>query len=98
MLKPFDKECQLELGIESLFEGKTWAFTVVSGSHGWQLGVAEAYEPGYTPIPGFYAHSDNYDEMADHADALNLERGIDPREGGRIVASSMGAGKLPKAA
>lgn len=96
MLHPLTKESQLELGIETKFAGKTWAFCPVldSGNGGFGLGIACEGEPGYAPIPSYYASSDSYDEMATHADELNQERGIDPREGGRIVCSSMAAGPL----
>lgn len=98
MLKPLTKEAIADQEIEAKFAGKMWAYTAVVGDYGYQLGIAVENEPGYTPVPGFFCHGDDYMEMCDHADALNTERSIDPREGGRIVASSMRAGKIAKAA
>lgn len=94
MLHKLSKCSQLELGIEQTFAGRQWAFTPVMGDYGWQLGIAEANVAGYSPVPGFFCNADSYDEMADHADELNAERGIDPREAGSIVGSSMAQGKV----
>lgn len=93
-LHPLSACSRAELGLEALFAGKLWAFTPVMGDYGWQLGIAVSNEAGYSPVPGFFCHADSYDEMADHADDLNRERGFEPLEAGRIVASSMAQGKV----
>jgi hypothetical protein len=94
MLKKLSACSRAELELEALFAGKLWAFTPVMGDYGWQLGIAVSNEAGYSPVPGFFCHADTYDEMADHADDLNRERGQEPREAASIVASSMAQGKL----
>jgi hypothetical protein len=93
-LHPLSACSRAELEIEAKFAGKAWAFTPVMGQYGWQLGIAVANEAGYSPVPGFFCHADTYDEMADHADELNRERGMEPPEAMRIIASSMAQGKV----
>jgi hypothetical protein len=94
MLHKLSRCSQIELGIEQQFAARQWAFTPVMGDYGWQLGIAEANVAGYSPVPGFFCHADSYDEMADHADELNRERGLTDDEAARIIASSMARGKV----
>lgn len=87
-----------ELEIEALWAGKHWAYVPVIGVYyPARLGVACANEPGYSPIPEHWANGE-YPEMQAEADRLYRARGIDEREAGRIIASSMAAGKVPVAA
>ncbi len=88
-IKKLSKEGQFELGIEEKFQGKQWAYTVVTGEHAMGLGIACANERGYCPVPLSWAHADTWDEMEAHAKELNTERGVAPDEVNRIVLSSM---------
>lgn len=93
-MKPLSALARAELEIEAKFAGKLWAYTAVIGKHEpARLGIAVANEPGYVPIPEYWANG-SYDEMSDHADALNAERGQSLDESLRIVAASMAAGKV----
>ena len=94
MIRKLSACSKAELGIEDNFAGKLFAFTAVSGPYGFQLGIAVANEAGYSPVPGFFCHSDSFDEMSDHADELNRARGLSDREAAKIVCSSMAAGKV----
>lgn len=96
-MKKLTKEGRFEAGIDEIVAGKHWAFVPVlsDGRYGqFQLGVAAANEPGYWPVPAFWAHGDDYGEMAAHAEELNAEMGISREEGDRIQISSMNAGRL----
>lgn len=79
-----------EMGIEEKFKGKIWAYTPTITGDIPSLGIAVANEKGYCPISAFHASADTYDEMADHADELNLARGLDVNTAFRIIASTMG--------
>lgn len=96
-MKKLSKCAMLELGIEAKYAGKMWAFTVVIGQlEGGALGIAVANEAGYSPVPEFWAHG-TYQEMQDHADELNKERGLGVEEAMNIVCSSMAQGKVDAA-
>lgn len=88
-----------ELEIESKFAGKVWAYVpVTNGSSFIGLGVATANEAGYTPVPLTFCHSDSWEAMVEHSDALNAARGVSVDEAARTVCSSMAAGPVVKAA
>ena len=93
MLKPFTKEGRFESGFDNIVRGKVWAFVDVMNDQDdeppYRLGVAIANEQGYHPVPIAWCHADNYDEMADHADALNVAEGLGDKQAALIVCSSM---------
>jgi len=82
-----------ELEIEAKFAGKLWAYVPRMAEYDCGLGIAIANEPGYCPIPQFWA-SGSYVEMDAEADRLNLARGQSVEESLRIVVSSIAAGKV----
>jgi hypothetical protein len=90
-------EGRFECGLDKLVEGKKYAFTaVITGDDEFPygLGVAVENEPGYYPIPAHWAHSTEYERMCNHADVLNAQLGMTPRQSMKIIASSMkGSGK-----
>lgn len=90
MLKKLSYEGRFELGIEEKFAGKVYAYTaVIDKDYGSALGIAVANEPGYCPINGYWAHSDNYTEMSRHADELNAELGLSLKQAAIIVCSTL---------
>lgn len=98
-IKKLTAEGRFEAGIDEAFKGKLFAFTEVM-THGkgkdyppYGLGIAVANEAGYTPVPVTWAHGDDYNEMAAHAEELNLAMGLDPMAAVKIVCSSMAQGK-----
>jgi hypothetical protein len=90
-MKPLSQLAIAELEIEQLFAGKLWAYVPVSdGTYAqWGLGIAVANERGYNPIPPYWCHGDNYNQLGDHADLLNERRGMSRDEVARIIASTM---------
>jgi hypothetical protein len=78
-----------ELGIEEQMKGKIWAYAPTITGDIPSLGIAVANEKGYCPVSAFFANADTYDEIAAHADELNLARGLDLKTAFRIVASTM---------
>lgn len=80
-----------ELGIAELFAGKCYAYVPVIAGSCIGLGIAVANEPGYSPIPTFWAWASTWAEMDAHADELNCELGLNDEAAMRIVASSMAA-------
>jgi hypothetical protein len=91
----------LELGIDKMFAGRIWAFVpVADGTYAqWSLGIAVANETGHNPIPPFWAHSDDYNVLSDHADELNLKRGLSVEVAAKIAASTMRQpGRIPELA
>jgi len=82
MLKPYTIEGRYESGFEEATRGKICAFvalaidstaTIKIPGSPFGLGIAVANEQGYTPVPAVWCHSDNMDEMREHAKALNHE-------------------------
>lgn len=98
MIKKLSSLAIAELGIDDLYPGKLWAFCAVipdmKGGPGAALGISVANEPGYSPVPLFFCYGDNFNEMQDHADELNKERGMTIDQAARIVASSIAAGSV----
>jgi hypothetical protein len=74
------------------FADKVYAFTVVIGDGGWQLGVAVANESGYHPISGktFKGRA----EADEWADRLNAHIGRDKLAALHIVGSTMGGNRV----
>jgi hypothetical protein len=90
MLKPLTKEGRFECGLDDAVKGKVWCFVnVVGENYPARLGIAFANEPGYCPIPEFWCHADNYNELDRHAEELNKAEGIDVLQAAKIVCSSM---------
>ena len=92
MLKPFTKEGRFESGLDDIVRGKVWAFVPVNcdtPGASYCLGVAIANEGGYHPVSPTWCHADDYEEMCDHADDLNLAEGLDDYAAMKIIASSM---------
>ena len=93
-MKKLSRLARVELGIEEMLKGKLWAYVSALTEHGHGLGIAVANEPGYHPIPVFWALAeygpDASKAMGDHADELNAERGMDHDTAFRIIASTMG--------
>jgi hypothetical protein len=93
MLKPLTNEGKASCGLDEIVKGKFYAFTAVvnhdKNGPPFVLGVAIANEPGYYPIPSFWAYSDDYSELSRHADDLNREIGVDEKAAARVVCSSM---------
>ncbi|MBE3086271.1 MAG: hypothetical protein IMZ64_08655 [Bacteroidetes bacterium] len=63
------------------------AFGPVIYGKGFSVGRAEEGVPGFTPTRPYCA---TYKEAQDHADALNKQLGLTPKEAWEIVASTMG--------
>lgn len=90
MLKPLSFEGRFECGLDELTAGKVCALTAVIQPHGMGLGLAVANEPGYHRVPLHWCNGDSWDELADHADALNWELyKLEPRAAAVIIASTM---------
>lgn len=88
-------EGRFESGLDNLVAGKRFAFLAVVGeNYPARLGAAVENEPGYYPIPEFWAHADSFDAMQAHADRLNAEMGITEREAEHLVLTSMSAGSV----
>lgn len=97
MLKEFSKEGQFECGFHEATVGRVCALTVQYKHDLYGLGIAYANEPGYSPVPLTWCHSDNYEEMCDYADKLNKELlGLESLAALTIISSSMRAGKVPE--
>ena len=95
MMKPLTFEGRFECGLDEIVTGKVWAFVAVTGeNYGARLGVAFANEPGYTPIPEFWANADRHDEMQAHADELNAAEGLDKLAAAKIICSTMGGQRI----
>ena len=90
-MKKLSKLMRLELGIDSKLASKQWAYTTIVAKHGIGLGIAVANERGYCPVPFAFCNAKTWNEMENHADELNLERGVNADEAMRTVASSMAA-------
>ncbi len=83
-----------ELGIGEMMAGKAYAYTPVMSGNTYGLGLAVANEPGYHPIPLYWAQADSFNEAADMADELNTNvLGLNDAAATRIVCSSMAAKK-----
>lgn len=92
MIKKLSLEGLFECGALEIAKGKAAAFTPVIQRHGMGLGLAIANETGYYPVPLYWCHGDNWDELSDHADELNREHfDLDERAAMVIVASTMSA-------
>lgn len=92
MLKPLTFEGRFESGFDELAAGKVCAVAAVIQANGMGLGLAVANEPGYHAIPLHWCNSDNWNELRDHATALNAELfDLDEKAAAIIVCSSMGA-------
>ena len=96
MLKQFTAEGRFECGLDKLVADKVWCFAPVhnadTSDHDgaeYGLGIAVANEPGYYPIPLRWCHSDNYNEMARHAEALNTAENVPLPIMYRIIATTM---------
>lgn len=89
MLKPLTLCGRVELGIEEMFKGKLWAYAAVVNEQGIGLGIAVANEAGYNPVPMYWCHADTWNEMREHAKALNRERGMSDEEADKIIITSM---------
>lgn len=92
MLKPLSAEGRFECGMNSIIAKHHghWAFVSVIGKHyGARLGLVVRDEPGYYPIPEFWAHADTMTEMDAHADELNAAEGLTPHQCTEIVISTM---------
>lgn len=90
MLKKLSFEGRFECGVDELAKGKACAYVPVVISSGMGLGLAVANEQGYHPIPLHWCNGDNFDELAEHADELNLELfALDARAAAVIVCSTM---------
>ncbi len=88
-MKKLSAEGRFESGLDEIGKGKVWAFVPVLGErHEAALGIAVANEPGYHPLPEFWAHG-SYDEMSEHADELNAAEGKSVEESMRIICSTM---------
>lgn len=86
----------IELGIDEMFRGKLWAYTPVIDEKGIGLGIAVANEAGYNPIPLQWCNGEKYDEVREHADELNAERGLSSDCSMRVVMSTMAAQNAKK--
>lgn len=86
---------QVESGLSALVDGKRYAYTAIlnetAGEAPYRLGVAVLDEPGYYPVPIYWAWADEYEVMSDHARELNRELGLSDEDAGHIVATSIGA-------
>lgn len=94
-MKRLSFEGLFESGALELTRGKVCAFVAVLDHErgGVQLGVAVANEPGYYPMPAYWAHGDDheYAAMQEHARELNREHfKLDDDAAARIVASTLG--------
>ena len=88
-MKQLSTQAIAELEIEEKFATKLWAYVpVLHDQAGAALGIAVANEGGYSPINPFWAQG-TYDEMSQEADRLNRERGMEPMEALRIIATTM---------
>lgn len=86
-------EGRFESGIDDLVAGKRFAFLAIVGeNYPARLGAAVEHEPGYYPIPEFWAHADSLADMQAHADHLNAEMGFSVRDAEHLVLTSMSAG------
>jgi len=89
VIKKLTPEGRFESGIDSLVEGKEWAFVAVLGQdHPAALGCAVRGERGYYPIPEAWCHGDDLAEMQLHADELNREAGMDERQAAALIATT----------
>lgn len=89
------------LGVEYIgdilqnFAGRTIAITPAVHANGIGLGIAEANEPGYTPVSLYLYKAETYDEAEKEADRINegyLQ--LDRKAAAMIITSSMAAGKV----
>jgi len=91
-MKKLSEEAIADLGIEQQFAQKEWVYTPVMQEHGWGLGIAVKDEKGYNPIAAFYCHVEYgpkaHDNMIEHADQLNLQRGIPSDAAAQIVTTT----------
>lgn len=97
MLKKLSAEGRFESGIDSLVQGKVYAFISVMSDHKampYGLGIAIANEPGYHAVPLTWAHSDSWATMSDYASELNREMSLSAIEEARIVCSTMGGRRV----
>jgi hypothetical protein len=93
-MKKLSPEGRFESGVDELLKDKVWAFTVVLGkNYNFRLGAAVANEPGYYPVPEHWCNGEDYNEMYQHVDELNLEKGLSLEEALEIVCSSMVASR-----
>lgn len=95
MTKKLSKLAIAELGITEIMAGKTYAYVGVLSGPTFGLGIAAANEPGYWPVPLWYAQADSYDEAHAMAEELNRDvLGLNDMAEARIICSSMAAGKI----
>ena len=88
--KPLTFEGRFECGFDDAVKGKIAALTAVVQPNGIGLGIAIANEQGYIPIPLYWCRGEDYEQMQEHAKALNAELfGLDAKEAAKIVCSSM---------
>ena len=73
--------------VAGAFHDKRYAFTAVTCSEGFQLGVAIENEQGYHALAGKYF--DSYNAATEWADSLNRHIGLSEVEAIHIVCSTM---------
>ena len=96
--KPLSFEGWFECGGIELSEGKLAALVAVIQPEGIGLGLAIANDPGYYPIPRYWCRGNDWSQMKEHADNMNLTLlKLDAEQACKIVASTM-RGKVPRRA
>ena len=85
------KECPLIKGAPRI------AYTAVVYGKGFCIGKASEGIPGYQPMKPYIHGSDpdGYQKASAHADQLNRDLGLDPKEAYRIILSTM-VGRKPQ--